>query len=172
MVERSIRLASLAVANEDSPRFFYLAAGEFPHYGFGESAAIRSCLQPGLRLHREGLSSILMSRSKISVPSGVRGSPDRSGPEPKSQENLRPNRAVHERDYLQHWQYEAFKAHWLSSVSISGLAAQAGKEETIAGKRDKPRSKTAAHSLALRSVLTWLGPPCSISYQGTISAYF
>jgi hypothetical protein len=75
-------------------------------------------------------------------------------------------------DYLQHPQYEAFQAHWLSSPSISGLAAQAGREKTIAGKRDTPHLKTSAHSLALRSVPTWLGPPRSISYQGTISAYF
>jgi len=79
---------------------------------------------------------------------------------------------------LQHWQYETFKAHrrdrsvedafvtfslnpdgsidstgWLSA-SISGLAAQAGIEETIAGKRHTPRLKTLAHSLALRSVPT------------------
>jgi len=81
-------------------------------------------------------------------------------------------------DCLQHWQYEAFKAHWPDrtiedaliafslnpdcsidstgwlSASISGLAAQAGIEETIAGKRHTPRLKTLAHSLALRSVPT------------------
>jgi hypothetical protein len=81
-------------------------------------------------------------------------------------------------DYLQHWQYEAFKAHWPDrtiedaliafslnhdcsidstgwlSASISGLAAQAGREETIAGKRHTPRLKTSARSLALRSVPT------------------
>jgi hypothetical protein len=79
-------------------------------------------------------------------------------------------------DDLQHWRYEAFKAHrpdrtiedaliafplnpdgsidstgWLSA-SISGLAAQACREETIAGNRHTPRLKTSAHPLAMRSV--------------------
>ena len=57
-------------------------------------------------------------------------------------------------DYLQHWQYEAFKAHWLTSASTTRTLLQAGREETIAGKRDNPRLKTSAHSLALRCAPT------------------
>jgi hypothetical protein len=32
-------------------------------------------------------------------------------------------------DYLRHWQYEAFKAHWLRSASISGPAAHAAEKK-------------------------------------------